>query len=575
MEHHIIKSIDDFKKLQEYVASNDWSTPTIKLINSGYNIQFIQDEDFFLPMNIHTPDINKTMYNWVQSLKTINKDKDLIFGKDNTKNIVSCEVNDSHIELFIEENNQVTSKFIPNKFWLVSDRQFDSSWSSLSGDLPYKYIKYYDEKSKFYGDKNRYKDNVFGISDSKESAMVLNGFTYFKGMKVKDVSILCSDIEATTLEHNDKAQVLMISNILRKNETIVKKIFSIDQYETQAEMLDAWCLWVREVNPSIIGFYNGFAYDFPYLNFVARKSGTTLALGRDGSDIRFDSYESKFRKDGSQDYNYKRCHIYGREIIDLMFVAYHFDIARKYESYGLKNIVKQEGLAREGRQYYEAQHIGEDWKDSVKRELIKTYGQDDADETLAIYDLMIPSYFYFSRSVPKSFQALNYSASGSQLNSILIRGYLQEGHSLPKGSEAEPFEGAISDGFPGIYKNVFKVDVASLYPSIMLQYEIYDKYKDPKKNFLKMVQFFTNERLENKKKGKETGDRYFKELEQSQKIGINSSYGLLGAKGLLFNSPSNGELVTKYGRDILKKAVLWATGQEYIEKKDQEEDEDA
>jgi DNA polymerase elongation subunit (family B) len=51
-------------------------------------------------------------------------------------------------------------------------------------------------------------------------------------------------------------------------------------------------------------------------------------------------------------------------------------------------------------------------------------------------------------------------------------------------------------------------------------------------------------------------------LEQSQKIGINSAYGLLGTQ-VLFNSPDNAELVTKYGREILLKSIKWATGKDY------------
>ena len=189
---------------------------------------------------------------------------------------------------------------------------------------------------------------------------------------------------------------------------------------------------------------------------------------------------------------------------------------------------------------------------------------DDGDDSLKLFDLMAPSFFYYTQSIPKTFQAINNGATGSQINSFLVRSYLQHGHSIPEKSEKVSFQGAISAGITGIHDDVCKVDVASLYPSIMIQYKVYDAEKDPKAHFLKMVKYFTKERLENKKKGKDTGDRYFKDMEQAQKIVINSAYGMLGATGLNFNSPQNAAYVTEQGREILQIGVEWASGHRFI-----------
>jgi DNA polymerase elongation subunit (family B) len=40
-------------------------------------------------------------------------------------------------------------------------------------------------------------------------------------------------------------------------------------------------------------------------------------------------------------------------------------------------------------------------------------------------------------------------------------------------------------------------------------------------------------------------------------------YGFLGAPGLNYNYPKGAAEVTSRGREILKKAVLWATGKEF------------
>jgi DNA polymerase elongation subunit (family B) len=67
-------------------------------------------------------------------------------------------------------------------------------------------------------------------------------------------------------------------------------------------------------------------------------------------------------------------------------------------------------------------------------------------------------------------------------------------------------------------------------------------------------------------------------MEQTQKVAINSSYGLLGATGLVYNSPKNAALVTEKGRETIATATLWASGKDIKEwvklVKDEEETEE-
>jgi DNA polymerase elongation subunit (family B) len=145
----------------------------------------------------------------------------------------------------------------------------------------------------------------------------------------------------------------------------------------------------------------------------------------------------------------------------------------------------------------------------------------------------------------------------------MLRAYLQESKAIPTACDREDYEGAISFGNPGVYKNVFKLDVASLYPSLMLQYNIYNPKKDPERKFLGIVEYLTKQRLENKRLHAETGKRYFKDMSEGQKIVINSCYGFLGTGGLNFNYPEGAALVTGHGRKLLKQALAWAESKGY------------
>lgn len=482
----------------------------------------------------------------------------LIYGKDQTERIVSIEVDDDKASLFIEnEDGTVDRKIVDNRFWLLSSKKIDKNWIKLKGSLSYKYGIQFNTEEEYLQYKKKLKPSqIYTLYNKVESLQVKDGYTYFKGMVHDEVSVLSFDIEATGLQHDENSRVLIISNTFRKKGKITRKLFCFDEYQNEGEMIKNWCDWVRKINPSLILGHNIFSYDLPYLSFVASKYDVELKLGRDGSAIKYNDYESKFRKDATQFYHYKKCHVYGRELIDTLFLAIKYDVGRKYESYGLKSIIDYEGLEVKDRQHYDASQIRFKYKDPEEWEKIKQYALHDADDSLALYDLMSPPFFYLTQSVPKPYQLMIESASGSQINSVMVRSYLQEAHSLPRADKIENYEGGLSFGNPGIYDNVFKIDVASLYPSIMLQYEVYDKNKDPMGNFKNLVTYFTRERLKNKKLAKD--NKYHDDLQSAQKIFINSCYGFLGASGLSFNSPKKAAFITKMGREILRSAESWA-----------------
>jgi DNA polymerase I len=510
----------------------------------------------------------------------------LIYGKNEIERIVSVEPRDSDVELFLEmEDGSLKSEVYPMTWYILFAEQLDSKFRRLKGNQYYRYTmeynsreKYQDVLSKCY--KKRYP--LYTVRDAKEAVMVKDGYTYYKGMKVEDVSVMSFDIEDTcgigeTLRRD--GQVLLIATTLRKRGVVTRKQFAIDEYATEAEMLRSFSTYVRTEDPSILIGHNVFGHDLKVLNFVAKKNGVHLALGRDGSEMEIAYRPSQFRKDGSQAYDYNNIHIYGREIVDTWFLALKYDVAarREYESHGLKYIIAHEGLESKNRQHYDASLIAQNWKKPDEWKKIKAYNVDDADDPLKYFDLTIPSFFYYTQSVPRSLQANINTATGSQINSLMVRAYLQQDHSIAIATEKQDFEGAISFGVPGIHKNVFKIDVQSLYPSIILSKRICNREKDPQELFLKLVDYFTQERIRNKELGESTGERYYKDLSDSQKIMINSAYGFLGAGKLNYNYPAGAAEVTRIGREILKKAILWASGKEYVPvlEADSSEDDDA
>ena len=483
---------------------------------------------------------------------------DLIYGKDKTKKItyVGYDDTDGCIKLQTKDGES-SQKYEP---YLITFNQLHrGKVGELYGDLPLNNFAKFEDKGEWYRPRREMQyGTYFGPRRFEEQYMVKEGVTCFKDMDYSELSIMAFDIETTTLNpSDDKARILLITMSYRptNGKKTINRVYNIEDFADEERLIAAWEADVQKYDPDVLAGHNIFGFDLPY---IAKRAGRALMLGRASKSLEFEHYKRKFRKDGSQFYEYSNVLCFGRNIIDTFFLSIKYDVGRKYPNYKLKDIIKYEGLARKGRQYYEAVNLGEKWLIVSERAKIIEYAKDDAEEVIKLLDLMLPQYFYYTRSVPMNLQEVILTNSGKQIDYMMCRAYLQEKHSLPVATKREEFQGAISFGNPGLYKHVNKVDVASLYPSIMLSYKIGLETKDPKNYFHQILDGLTKERLANKAKAKETGERHYDDIQQAQKIIINSAYGFMGATGLLFNNPKNAAEVTKRGREILKRGIDWA-----------------
>lgn len=551
-----INSKEDWNEFLSYIKDEKINPSLVAVDENDWRMFQAGDLLVHIPDHYDIPKLDT-------NVPKVGKYDPLIFGKDGTENIVNISIDNDEVFIYFADGSHIRREYFN---WAIGSI-WDEGCTRLKGHQFFKYIKDLPE-DQYYSLRESWNPKIWTPRTASEGFMLRSGMTYYKGMKTNDISLLSFDLEATTLDkdHPD-AYVPLVSTTFRdKKGTITKRLFDVFEYESDEQMWVDLNLYVQKCNPDVILGHNILSYDLPYLDKHSCKLDG-LAWGREGSRIIFDEKMSKIRKDASQQYEFHNANIIGREIIDTFFLSIKYDIGRDFPSYGLKSIEKHLGLVTEDRSWdfkewpvrklIEAKQNGNDkiWQE------FREYCQDDSDSPIKMFDIMIPSFFYLCQSVPKTLQQMINEASGSQLDSLMIRSYLQDNNSLPRTSKKEEFEGAISMGVPGIYKNVRKVDVASLYPSIMLAYDIYDKKKDPNRHMLQMLEYFRNQRLTNKRLAKETGDRYYDDLQNAQKIMINSMYGFMGAGYLLFNYPAGAAEVTRYGREILLKGVEWATGQ--------------
>jgi len=459
----------------------------------------------------------------------------LVYGKSKMPNVTGMHYEDNVMSVWAE-GKESHYHFKP---WYVSSHK---AGKKLQGSNPLNFMNH------------RYTNGCYSVGDKKEAFMLTEGVTFYKGMKVEDLKVLSFDIETTSFDPAE-GQVLIISwATLDGGKQRTSGRVCYDQFENETDMIKRFESIVQEYDPDVMLAHNGFCFDIPYL---ISRLGRPLRLGRNDAPIVTPTRPSQFRRDGSQTYEYTNYQIPGREIVDTFYLAIKYDVLRTFSSYGLKSLVKEAGLEEEGRVHYDASQIKNNYKIPEEWAKIKRYAVDDAIDTIKLYQLMIPQFFYLTQMLPMSLQAVINRATGSQINSLMVRAYLQDGLSLPQATEAKEYQGGMSGGNPGVYKNVYKVDVKSMYPSIMREWKIYPKGKDPEGAFLQILDYLTEERLKNKTLGKSSD--YHKHLSDAQKMFINSAYGFLGANGLIFNAPDQAARITKIGREILQKGIDWAT----------------
>jgi len=491
----------------------------------------------------------------------------IIFGRGTTENIVSIAEKRGQLYIFTEDETGVKQSIKNYRPWVLADTEIDSNFQLLDGDNAYKHIRFFDSAKSQREFKRNWKEQTWSPRTIVDSYLLTSGETYFKGMKRRDTSVLCFDIETTGLTHDERSKVLMVSNTYRRGETEISKLFSLDDYDSQRHMLDAWSTWVCEMNPSILATYNGFAFDIPYMLFCANRCGAELRIGRDKSPMALALFEAKFRQDQTRFINYRMPLVFGRELVDLFFVVQKWDIGKKFSRYALKVVIKEAGLERTDREMVNAGLIWQMWdrrhSDPATWQSVKKYAEGDALDTLALWDMVGDAYYYSTQVIPFTFERMCLSASGAQLNALMLRYYLKQGKAIAKSSDKAPYQGAISFGNPGIYDNVFKVDVSSLYPSIISSFELFDKQKDPDGILLYMNNYFRTERLKYKKLAKDTGEEYYAAMDSVFKALVNSVYGFCGAGGCNYNAPHIAAKVTEEGRNVLMASIAWAETKQF------------
>jgi len=398
------------------------------------------------------------------------------------------------------------------------------------------------------------------LNDPVQQYLMKTGKTSFKEMEFSRLKRLQVDIEtycAPGFEFPNAGRASdRITAIALCDESGFERVL-FGKEMTEEEMLREFVRLVREIDPDVIEGHNLFKFDLPYLCARARMHKVRLKLGREGQEPAVRSSRLMIAE---RTIDYPRYGIYGRHIVDTWILAQYYDVAtRDLESFGLKDVALQLGVAAPQRVYVEGDRTS--WYFDHEPATLLQYALDDVREVRDISALLSPSYFLQAQIFPYSFQNVVVRGNAAKIDALLMREYLRQGHSIPKLREGSEVAGGYTDIFrTGVVKNVLHCDVQSLYPSIMLVYGIFPQSDELGifGTLLKDLAHFRLEAKEQERRAKGAGLRsHYRTLQTTFKIIINSFYGYLGHAFSHFADFTQAAAVTEKGREILRTMIAW------------------
>jgi len=399
----------------------------------------------------------------------------------------------------------------------------------------------------------------FSYNDPIQQYLVATGETHFKGMAFDELRRLQIDIETDCTEGFSFSNAARdpILAIALSDSTGWEECLIAEDAAGEKAALERLNELIRERDPDVIEGHNLFKFDLPYLATRAKKWKVKLAWGRDGSPLTLRSSRLQIAEKAIQ---YSKPSIHGRHVIDTWVLAQLYDVSsRELESFGLKAVAQYFGIAENERVYLPGSEIANAFRQD--RENFVRYALHDVRDTRALAALLSRSYFIQAQIFPYSYQDVVIRGNATRIDSIFLREYYRQNYSIPEFSNAEWFEGGYTDIFKtGVLADVWHCDVASLYPSVMLQFDLLPA-NDELKIFRQLLANLRTFRLTAKQRLRaattEAEANDYNALQTTFKILINSFYGYLGFAQGHFADFQAAAAVTAKGREILQQMVDW------------------
>src|SRR3989440_6486549 len=505
----------------------------------------------------------------------------LLFGTDPTPCIVAIELGETGtVKVYRREADESTvadvEPFHPF-VWCDSDVvDLGVESEKLRGDLKYGWLITVDSWKELIALRNGLKNagrDFFAFTDPVQHYLTATGRTLFKDlpfeelkrMQIEVLQYVASASSRSAEDHRQDADATRdhIMSFAVSDNTGWEELIIVDQNnreESERDALRRLTALIKERDPDVIEGHDLFRVHVPLLVARAKKLKTKLDWGRSGGFLR--SRPSRLQI-AEKTIDYPKFTIDGRHFVDTFLLAQFYDVGmRSLAGFERTDVARHFDLCD-----------SEQVSGLTGKELERAYLSDSemfqrralcgVRETRALSDLLSPSYFIQAQIFPYNYQDVIVRGNATRINALFLREYFRQRHSIPELPMPRAFEGGYTDiFFTGVARNVWHCDVASLYPSVMLQFDCFP-VTDELQIFRLLLTDLRTFRLEAKAKMRAEQDparqHHLQALQNTFKILLNSFYGYLGFAQGHFADFDAAARVTQIGRDLLKKMIDWLT----------------
>src|SRR5712671_358812 len=503
----------------------------------------------------------------------------LLFGADPTPQIVAVELGETgtvRVHRREPDGSTVTDVEPFHPFvWADSDVvDLGIETEKLRGDLKYGWLITVDSWKELIALRNGLKNagrDVFAFTDPVQHYLTATGRTLFKDlpfeelkrMQIEVLQYVASASSRSAEDHRQDADATKdhIMSFAVSDNTGWEELIIVDQNnreESERDALRRLTALIKERDPDVIEGHDLFRVHVPLLVARAKKLKTKLDWGRSGGFLR--SRPSRLQI-AEKTIDYPKFTIDGRHFVDTFLLAQFYDVGmRSLAGFERTDVARHFDLCD-----------SEQVSGLTGKELERAYLNDSemfqrralcgVRETRALSDLLSPSYFIQAQIFPYNYQDVIVRGNATRINALFLREYFRQRHSIPELPMVRAFEGGYTDiFFTGVARNVWHCDIASLYPSVMLQFDCFPA-TDQLQIFRHLLTDVRTFRLEAKAEMRAEKDgakqHHLQALQNTFKILLNSFYGYLGFAQGHFADFDAAARVTQIGRDLLKKMIDW------------------
>ena len=385
-------------------------------------------------------------------------------------------------------------------------------------------------------------------------------------LKILGFSIICYSREGSPKP--DRNPVIIISVATNSGE---EKQFVAEEDKNDKPILEAFINYVRKLDPDIIVGYDVNEQDWPYLNERCKKLGLQLQVDKAGTEPHTSVYG--------------HVSITGRINIDLSDFAGEFPEVKVKT---LENLADYLGVMRmENRTVIEDVDFADYWDDKEKREILKKFSVENTQCVMGIAEAILDFGIQLSNLVGLPLDHVGTAAVGFRVEWFMIKHAQKIGELVPKRIEQpyRPYVGAIVlKPEPGLHENIASLDFKSMYPNLMITYNLSpDTYlpqkeptppcgfyeapevkhrfrKEPAGFYKEVLSYLINVRDEIRSRMKKLSPesveyRVLDARQKAVKVITNASYGYAGWIGARWYIKPVAEAATAWGRHTILNAI--------------------